>query len=257
MEKIFIDKEIRVVHGQMAEQMIKEKNDSKYIENDSILKVDIDRWRDAQYYERKTWMVQGLGFSDDRNYEHFNEFEGYVSLTKNTQSIKNVIELGCGPFTNLRTLHTLLPNIEEVHLLDPLLNDYLSHPNCSYPNAQFQNYKTTIHSIPIEELNIDTKFDLVIMNNVLEHCYDVPVIFEKIYDILNEGGFFVFSDVYFEKEDVHKMVHIIYDTGHPIKLSEDFMNDFLEKFETLYEKDLDKLHGQEWRHDKYFIGKKK
>lgn len=257
MEKLFIDKEIRILRGSTAEEMIKEKNDSKYIENDSILKVDKERWLDAQYYERKTWMEIGRGFSDDRNIDHFNQFEGYSSIIPNVQSIKKVIELGCGPFTNLRTLHMILPNLEEVHLLDPLLNDYLNHPNCAYTNGKFQQYETTTHSTPIEEFETDVKFDLVIMNNVLEHCYDVPVIFEKIYAMLNIDGIFVFSDVYFKKEDVHKMVHIIYDTGHPIKLSEEFMIDFLSKFDVLYEKDLDKLYDQEWRHDKYFIGKKK
>ena len=34
------------------------------------------------------------------------------------------------------------------------------------------------------------------------------------------------------------------------------MNKFLSKFETLYEKNIDKLYGQDWRHDKYFIGQK-
>jgi hypothetical protein len=52
------------------------------------------------------------------------------------------------------------------------------------------------------------------------------------------------------------MVYTIYDTGHPIKLSEDFMNIFLSKFEVLYERDLEKLYDQDWRLDKYFIGRK-
>jgi SAM-dependent methyltransferase len=257
IEKLFIDKEINVLQGTDAENRIKEKNDSKYIENDAILKVDRERWLDAQYYEKKTWMEFGLGSTDDRNFEHFGRFDNYLKLKENNNSIKKVIELGCGPFTNLRTLYTFLPNLEEVHLLDPLLNDYLNHPNCFYKNSDFQGYKTFTHSFPIEEFdNKDLKFDLIVMNNVLEHCYNVVVIFEKIYDMLNDNGIFIFSDVYFKKDDVHRMVHIIYDTGHPIKLSEESMISFLSKFETLYEKTIEKLYEQDWRFDKYFIGKK-
>ena len=257
IEKLFIDKEINVLQGSDAEIKIKEKNDSKYIKNDSILKVDRERWLEAQYYERKTWMQLGLSLSDDRNYEHSERFDNYSKLKENNKSIKKVIELGCGPFTNLRTIYSFLPNIEEVHLLDPLLNDYLNHPNCFYKNRNFSGYKTITYSCPIEEFNNDgLKFDLVIMNNVLEHCYDLNIIFEKIYEMIDDNGIFIFSDVYFKKEDVLRMVHTIYDAGHPIKLSEDFMNTFLSRFETLYERDIEKLYDQDWRLDKYFIGRK-
>lgn len=254
--KEFIDKEINIYRGSKAEEMLKLTNDSKYVENDSILKVDKERWQDAQFYERKTWMKIGLGFTDDRNYEHYQRFDSYEQLFQNSDSILKVIELGCGPFTNLRTIYKNLPNLQEVHLLDPLIDDYLNHPNCFYKNKNFDNYKTVIHSTSIEESQIDEKFDLVLMNNVLEHCFNVHLIFDNILQMLNDDGIFVFSDVYFKKEDVLRMVHTLYDTGHPIKLSEDFMNDFLSNFEVLFDKDFHKLYEQDWRHDKYFIGKK-
>jgi SAM-dependent methyltransferase len=257
VNSIFIDKEINVIQGQAADLRIQEKNDSKYIENDAILRVDRERWLDAQYYERKTWMQLGQSLSDDRNFEHSERFDNYSKLEDNKTLIKRVIELGCGPFTNLRTMYKLLPSLEEVHLLDPLLNDYLNHPNCFYKNKNFSGYKTVTHSCPIEEFNNNgLKFDLVVMNNVLEHCYDVNIIFEKIHDIVENGGIFIFSDVYFKKEDVFRMVHTIYDAGHPIKLSEEFMNTFLSRFESLYERDIEKLYDQDWRFDKYFIGRK-
>jgi SAM-dependent methyltransferase len=254
--KEYIDKEINIYTGAQAEMLISQRNDSKYIENDSILKVDKERWLEAQYYERKTWMQLGTHLSDDRNYEHFQRFNGYENLLQYEETIKTAIELGCGPFTNLRTISSKLRNLSEVHLLDPLINDYLNHPNCSYKNKSFLNYKTVLHDCSIEQFEITQKYDLVLMNNVLEHCYDVNIIFENIFNMLNDGGIFVFSDVYFKKEDVSRMCFTIYDTGHPIKLSEDFMNLFLSKFDILFNIDFDKLHGQEWRHDKYFIGKK-
>jgi hypothetical protein len=174
VNRIFIDKEINVIQGQDADLRIQEKNDSKYIENDSILKVDRERWLDAQYYERKTWMQLGLSLSDDRNYEHSERFDNYSKLKENNKSIKKVIELGCGPFTNLRTIYSLLPNIEEVHLLDPLLNDYLNHPNCFYKNKNFSGYKTVTHSCPIEDFNNDDIKDGVVNPSLcsnLTDCY--------------------------------------------------------------------------------------
>jgi hypothetical protein len=75
--------------------------------------------------------------------------------------------------------------------------------------------------------------------------------------MLNKDGLFIFSDVYFIGDDANKMVHEIFDTGHPIKLSENYMNAFLNKFSKIYEKDFHGLHDQYWRHDKYFIGIKK
>jgi SAM-dependent methyltransferase len=259
MNKLFIDKYIQVYQGIDAENLISAKNDSKYIEDGAILKVDRDRWRDAQYYERKTWMENGLVFSDDRNYEHYQRFDSYRSIVDYQQSnkIKSVIELGCGPFTNIRTILDILPNITELSLLDPLIDDYLSHPNCRYKNKQMGNLGVTTYNCPIEEFETNNKYDLVIMNNVLEHCYDIKKIFNNILNMLNTNGVFVFSDVYFNESDVERMVYQIYDAGHPIKISKTYMDDFLSNFNSLYDVDLHGLYNQDWRNDKYFIGVKK
>jgi SAM-dependent methyltransferase len=173
------------------------------------------------------------------------------------RKIKTAIELGCGPFTNIRTIIDLLPDLEELHLLDPLINDYLDHPNCKYKNKKMSKFNVVTHNYPIEDFKTENKYDLVIMNNVLEHCFDIDKIFKNILDMLNPNGFFIFSDVYFEKEDVERMVNIIYDAGHPIRLSSSYMYDFLNNFTEIYNLDLHGLYGQDWRNDKYFIGIKK
>jgi len=259
MGKLFIDKNINVSQGNTAEKLIKEKNDSIYIKDNAILSVDRDRWNDAQHYERKTWMEMGLNLSDDRNYDHYERFDSYKSLVgyQNSYKISKIIELGCGPFTNVRTILPLMNNLKEIHLLDPLLNDYLNHTHCKYKNKQMGVFDIKTFSVPIEEFNEDEKYDMVIMNNVLEHCFDINIIFDKIFNMLNKDGLFIFSDVYFIGNDANKMVHEIFDTGHPIKLSENYMNAFLNKFSKIYERDFHGLHDQYWRHDKYFIGIKK
>jgi SAM-dependent methyltransferase len=259
MNKLFIDKDIKIYQGKEAENLISQKNDSIYIENGEILKVDKDRWAEAQHYERKTWMTNGLNFSDDRNYEHHQRFDSYKSIVnyQKKNKIKTSIELGCGPFTNIRTFIDLLPDLKEIHLLDPLINDYLNHPNCKYKNGKMLDFDVKTYNYPIEEFKSEIKYDLVIMNNVLEHCFDIEKIFENVLDMLNTNGIFIFSDVYFNKEDIERMVHIIYDAGHPIRLSSWYLSEFLYNFTEIYSLDLQGLYGQSWRNDKYFIGIKK
>ena len=182
-----------------------------------------------------------------------------------TNNIKNVIELGCGPFTNLRTIVNNLTGIEQIHLLDPLIDDYLYHPGCQYKNKRMFNgrrclisgclcyYNIVTHNTPIEECKIETKFDLIIMNNVLEHCYDIEVIFDKIYNMLSENGIFVFGDVYFLSEDIEELSNVLYDSGHPLRLSKDFMDKALEKYTSIFDKSFST--NSEGRHfEKYFIG---
>lgn len=259
MKKLFIDKEINVFSEDAAEKMINEKNDSKYLADDCVMVVDDERWLEAQHYEKKTWMVSNRHIADDRNYSHFTRFNSYQTLVEyqTTNKIESIIELGCGPFTNIRTILNILPDLKEVDLLDPLLNDYLTHPNCFYKDKKISNLTVSTHSIPIEKFDLDKKYDVVLINNVLEHCYDVHKIFEVILSMLKDDGLLVFSDVYFKVEEIKPMINTIYDAGHPIKLSEKFLNEFLDKFNPIYNVDFHKLYGQDWRNDKYFIGTKK
>jgi SAM-dependent methyltransferase len=265
--KKYTDHNIIVHTGEAADRLFQFRSDAKYVNNGAILKVDIDRWREAQFYERKTWMEICLGLSDDRNYEHYQKFDSYKTIMEHskTNNIKNVIELGCGPFTNLRTIVNNLTGIEQIHLLDPLINDYLYHPGCQYKNKRMFNglrclisgflcyYNIVTHNTPIEECKIETKFDLIIMNNVLEHCYDIEVIFDKIYNMLSENGIFVFGDVYFLSEDIEELSNVLYDSGHPLRLSKDFMDKALEKYTPIFDKSFST--NSEGRHfEKYFIG---
>jgi SAM-dependent methyltransferase len=256
MKKIFIDKNINVYEGISAEKLIENKNDSTYLKNNSIMSVDKVRWEEAQDYEKKTWMVNNKYASDDRNFFHYENFDSYnelINFQKKTK-INKVIELGCGPFTNIRTILNILPHINEIHLLDPLLDDYLHHPNCFYKEKKILNHDVFTYSIPIEEFDTQEKYDMVLINNVLEHCYDINKIFNIIKNILKPNGLLIFSDVYFKNDDANKMVFEIYDAGHPLKLSEEFLISFIANFNLLYEKDFHNLYDQHWRNDKYFIG---
>jgi SAM-dependent methyltransferase len=86
-----------------------------------------------------------------------------------------------------------------------------------------------LHPVPIEELDIKNKFDLVVMINVVEHCYDVNKIFRKIMDISRPGSIFVFYDKYFDKNELNERIESWYDAGHPLRVSGDIFDEFLKK----------------------------
>ena len=76
---------------------------------------------------RAAALVRGrAATADDHNYLNYLDFAGYQVLTG--LRFERVIELGCGPFTNLRYIARRC-DISTVELLDPLIGDYLQHRN--------------------------------------------------------------------------------------------------------------------------------
>lgn len=264
IRRTYVDEDVNVMHDEMAKFRTEIKNDAKYLdESEGVSKVDLDRWKSAQKYERKTWMEIMRNASDDRNLEHaerFGEYQAFVDyINENEMNDLKIMELGCGPFTNTRVVLSKIPNINtSCSLLDPLLNDYLNHAGCSYKGKVLNGSVVETYSIPIEEFEQkENDYDVVLMNNVIEHCYDVNIIFDKILSMLKPGGVMIFSDVYFYKKDMEELLEKRYDTGHPLKLSEKLMNEFLSNFDTLSESDFHGLYNEPWRNDKYYIGVRK
>jgi SAM-dependent methyltransferase len=252
MEKLYIDENINVSTNFNAENLLKINNDTKYYnsEEEGVHKVSNERWGLAQKFERKTWM-ENLYMNDDRNFEHYTRFEDLNSISDKKTDITSIIELGCGPFTNVR-LFREFTGIQKLTLVDPLLNDYKNHPNCYYKDGNLNSVITELINSPIENLQVEYKYKAVVMINVLEHCFDIDLIFDKILNLLDTDGVFIFSDVYFS--DVFSLVSNIYDAGHPLRLSEKKLNYFLENFNPIFDRRFEKLYGQEWRKDIYFIG---
>jgi len=263
MNKNYVNKNIESFEGSIAENLLNLKNDKEFYNSidGGVSTVSIDRWKEAQEYEKKTWMEQGLFFKDDRNMDHAHMFKSYRILNKYIKdSNYNFIELGCGTFTNaIHIINSLKYKPDYITFVDPLLNDYLNHPNCTYKNNIQNGIPVQYISLPIEQLNINDmpQFDILTMINVIEHCYDVNVIFDTILKLIKPGGLFIFSDVYFSKNVVIELLDCTYNSGHPLKLVDEKLNDFLHNnFESLIETDVNGMYDQSWRSDKYFIGRK-
>lgn len=255
IDSFFVDKNINIFYHKQAQDLISKKNDKEFLSNGEIIKVPISRWSEAQFYEEKTWMTNGIKENDDRNYEHLERFDNYNSV--NFSNIKSFIELGCGPFTNTRLIIDRLPDDCDIYLLDPLINKYKNHPNCFYKKPKYKNKTLNTINSSIELLDTNIKYGCVLINNVLEHCYDIDLIFTKIIDILNQDGILIFSDVCFSKSSIEELVTKTYDAGHPIRISKNSIDLFLQNFTTIYNKEYYGLYNQSWRMDKYFIGQKR
>ena len=288
MKSIFIDENIKISEGNMADNLLKKENDKEFIsKNSGINKVTKNRWIKAQKCERKHWMANGLKSFDDRNYYHAKNFRNYSDL--GNKIFKNALEIGCGPYTNLRIIGSFC-KIYNCSLVDPLIDDYLNHPFCSYDrnylyidNMSFFSKiiriissslnkkinKTSsnkikikeIYNLPVEKLNIDYKFDLVIMINVLEHCYDINKIFENILKFTSKNAYFIFEDKLYEHKKVVKETNTLYDAAHPLKIDKCKINSFLKNnFKTIYkhiQQNSSILEKNKFIWDDiYFIGKK-
>jgi SAM-dependent methyltransferase len=291
-EPLFIGRDVHVLEGEGALHALRENNDARFYEpGKGVPRVDEVRWREAQHYERKTWLERGRSTVDDRNRFHRLRFAGYSSLAG--VGFERAIELGCGPFTNLRLILDVA-HASHVHLLDPLITDYVSHPLCRYRHGRLggllgfgtpdalrswrsplAQLRETVNSLAvggvrgrqvqlehstIEDFVTPFKFDLVVLINVLEHCRDADMVFAKIWEILTPKGIFVFHDKFFPSRTIAGSLATLYDAGHPIRLDPSVAEAFLRRFEPLMRSDFwdcDVFRGRELRRQAtYFIGRR-
>lgn len=226
MPKIFVASPVEVYYDTEAEKRLNETNDAAHYEDSKgILSVPAERWKQAQQYERDTWMQYNLGSIDDRNGEHADKFNGYAALP---EDLGDVIELGCGAFTNLRLI---LPNriASSVTLLDPLLDDYKQHPNCHYKDDTLVGYMVKTVSKPIEGYSTKQKYDTIVMINVLTHCQDAHKIMHWVDTHLRSGGYFVFGEYASTMNG-----NDLYDVGHPLRFTETQLNDWISAYTEVY-----------------------
>jgi SAM-dependent methyltransferase len=268
-DALFVDSEVRVFEGEEARQRLAETNDGRFLEGArGVVRVDRERWTEAQRYERRTWMENERLAADDHNREYLLPFRGYEALRDAT--FERGIELGCGPFTNLRLILERT-RVREIHLLDPLIPDYLHHPFCRYRGARLggigavlpgamsrlrsaprgllaemwnlvrigglRGRPVELHPTAIEDLRPGRAFDLVVMINVLEHCRDADEVFSKILEILAPGGVLVFRDRLWDPGELTRTIRTLYDAGHPLRVGRSAAEPFLAHFDPIHRQD--------------------
>jgi SAM-dependent methyltransferase len=269
--ELYVDDDRHIYQGEDAKKKLQENSDFKYADhNKGVTKVSDDRWKKAQKYEENCWF-ESLSASGDRNYQHYLTFDKYKVI--GNRKFQNAIELGCGPFTNLRIISGVAP-IQSIDLEDPLISKYLSHPNVRYKQAflrtgdfaldpflikairkscrlfsdKLANRITlsrhipidTLHNVAIEDMPANKQYDLVVIINVIEHCKDIEKIFQVIKTISKPGTIFIFADKKYDGEEVYNMLKDqYYEAGHPLMVDFKLIRNFLDQnFKPLFEKTI-------------------
>lgn len=274
-EYLHIDSDVHVRTGVEAKAALEKENDADFVSGEQgIIRVTPDRWKKAQAAEEKHWMQIGGGARNDRNDEHMRDFESYAVLCG--RSFAHAVELGCGPFTNLRLIADVC-RVNACTLLDPLIDSYQSHPNVTYDRKRLfldscpapaagaaHTRPFRLHALrrlcghivrslsgrtlpirrllatPIELMPEDERYDLVVMINVLEHCFDAERVLQKILSITEPGAVFVFHDKCYEHETVAKRALDSYDAAHPLRVDQRFLQEFFARhFTPLYARTKD------------------
>ena len=235
----FIGEDHKMYTGREAVFQLKAKNDERYLEEKKgIVEVDMERWKEAQGYEHLFWMEgDGLHSVEDRNREHEIHFGNYAVIQ--SQYFSNAIELGCGPFTNMiRILNHV--RCKKITLLDPLINEYLTHPNCTYKHKRLGKWlgkKVETVAEPIESFSSNQVYDLVVVINVLEHCFSALKIFDRVISLVAPNGVLVFHDKLIPDSQIYEFVTNIYDSGHPLRVAKSLILRFLfENYDELFQK---------------------
>lgn len=228
------DREFAVRHGI-------EMDDSRYYQDETgITKVDGQRWQTAQDVERYTWFKLCPDFSDDRSAEHLAAFGGYGAVPSHCG---DVLEIGCGPFTQSRSVLSGR-TLQSLTLLDPLLASYLSHPHCTYKNGTLYGTPVNLFALPAEELPPEMKLDTIICINVLEHVRDAGMVIQKAIRALRDGGILILGEKC--HDDYHPSLE--FNLAHPLMLKRAFFRQATARLEPLFMNDADDNF--------YLVGKK-
>jgi SAM-dependent methyltransferase len=235
------------------------------MKDDTILNdhVDEKRWKDAQSWERNHWInaqrerakkgknliwkvLSWFGIvpkfrGDDWNGWWAEKFENYRFLP---ERVGYGLEVGCGPYTNMRVVEEKCA-VDRMYLSDPLIKDYLGF-KMTYLVDKYRNRKCIIDDHPIEELPYrDEMFDLVIMNNVLDHVRDARACMQNVHRVLKPGGIFILGQDLCSDEDAEVLKADAGLIGHPIKLDAAWFDPYLQSYNDLIRKVLPRNEGRE------------
>ena len=241
------------------------------------LAVSEQRWKQAQEWEAAFWRSQNpaptqtlaarakrlvkrlLGRmkaapGDDWNHWWAERFENYRALPSR---IESAIELGCGPYTNLRLI---LPGreVRRVVCSDPLVKEYLKFEE-RWLGQAWRRGAVEVDDHPIEECPFESdSFDLVVMINVLDHVRDALECLRQAARITRPGGWIVVGQDLSTAEDIARTGE---DVGHPIRIDDATMDaELLTKFEAVQRRVMSREEGRnpEAHYGTYlFVGRKK
>lgn len=226
-------------------------------------KVSPERWHAAQQWEEAFWVRTqdmraryGKNFiwrllflfglvskyrGDDWNHWWRTQFDDYRFLPS---TVKNALEAGCGPYTNLRLImETCRP--QHIYLSDPLIRTYARF-KLTFVADMYRQALCVLDDHPLEELPFaDNYFDLTVMINVLDHVQDAPRCMENLTRVTKPGGIVILGQDLSNDEDREALTRDGGAVGHPIKLDKEWFDPWLKSFEPILQKVLPREQGRE------------
>lgn len=225
-------------------------------------RVDRGRWEAAQQWELDLWKAEAratsrarlrrlaallgigrivspfLGWGDDWNLWWKDRFDGYSFLP---DSLGDVLELGCGPFTNVRVM-LAGRSFGQVHCSDPLARDYMNLRGTWLAEAARKGIVTIDHH-PAEDCPYPSdRFDVTVMINVLDHVRDMELSLDNAIRVTKPGGILILGQDLTNQQDIARIGD---DIGHPIRITHTDLDDALAlRFETIVRKILQREEGR-------------
>lgn len=177
---------------------------------------------------------------DDWNSWWKTHFDNYNFLPK---EVDNAIEVGCGPYTNIRLMVDKC-KIKHLVLSDPLIKTYVKF-KLTFVREAYDSASCVLDDHPLEELPFkDKNFDLAVMINVLDHVRDANACMENLYRVVKPGGLIIFGQDLSREEDSEALLKDAGLVGHPIKLHEDWFKPWIEACDPIIHKVLNREEGR-------------
>ena len=180
---------------------------------------------------------QAVGTGDDWNHWWMQKFNNYREIPK---ALDQVIELGCGPFTNVRLIRKRR-TIRRIVCSDPLARDYVSFGGFWLAEA-YRRGLVEVDFSPAEDLPFESaSFDLVVMINVLDHVRDSDACLRSAERICRPGAYLILGQDLTSEDDI---VRIGDDVGHPIRVDHVQLERALAGFVPVFTKILPREEGR-------------
>ncbi|MEW6157508.1 MAG: class I SAM-dependent methyltransferase, partial [Verrucomicrobiota bacterium] len=178
---------------------------------------------------------------DDWNYWWKTQFDHYRFLPR---SVPNALEVGCGPYTNLRLIReTCQP--DHIVLSDPLIRTYVKF-KLTFVAELYRDALCILDDHPLEELPFaDNYFDLTVMINVLDHVRDAALCMKNLIRVTKPGGYVIIGQDLSNDDDMKALKEDGGAVGHPIKLDHHWFAPYLDHgFNPIIRKVLSREEGR-------------
>lgn len=171
--------------------------------------ADRHRWEKAQHYEQSWWDTRKANL----DLSYFKSFADELQSFLPTGTVKastSILEIGSGPAGILTHLDS-----NDKHAIDPLESFYATVDSF----VRVRDSRTHYYTVRGEELPFpDNRFDLIIMDNVLDHAQDPMQVLREMQRVIKPNGL-----VFFRQNVYHVwglsarwlMERFVLDPGHP------------------------------------------